>query len=142
MKGFGLIEIIVVVAIITVSLFGFLQAGIIALRLLRSEKENLETALLAKPLHDFIKFKAADERSSGQGIIFGTKPLEILIPYLKVLTKRSDLVVEPFGGSGSTLVASLKLNRRCFLMEKSPVYTEVILNRWEKTTGKKVNKIS
>ena len=91
---------------------------------------------------DFIDFKAADEKSSGQGIIFGTKPLEILIPYLKVLTKRGDLVVEPFGGSGSTLIASIKLNRRCFLMEKSPVYTEVILNRWEKTTGKKVRKIN
>lgn len=91
---------------------------------------------------DFVDFKAADEKSSGQGIIFGTKPLEILIPYLKVLTERDDLVVEPFGGSGSTLIASVKLNRRCFLMEKSPVYTEVILNRWEKTTGKKARKIN
>lgn len=86
---------------------------------------------------DFIDFNAADEKSSGQGIIFGTKPIEILIPYIKILTKRDQLVLEPFGGSGSTLIASTKLNRRCFLMEKSPVYAEVILNRWEKLTGKK-----
>jgi DNA modification methylase len=91
---------------------------------------------------DFIEFKAADEKSSGQGIIFGTKPLEILIPYIKVLTKRGDLIVEPFGGSGSTLMAATKMKRRCYLMEKSPVYAEVIRNRWEKLTGLKAEKIN
>lgn len=91
---------------------------------------------------DFIEHIAADEKSSGQGIIFGTKPLELLIPYIKVLTKRGDLVLEPFGGSGSTLIASLKLGRNCRIMEKSPVYAEVIKNRWEKHTGKKAKKIN
>jgi len=84
---------------------------------------------------DFISFVAADEKSSGQGIIFGTKPIEILIPYIKVLTKRDDLIVEPFGGSGSTLIAAEKMKRRCFLMEKSPVYCEVIKKRFERFTG-------
>ncbi len=91
---------------------------------------------------DFIDFNASDEKSSGQGVIFGTKPIEILIPYIKILTKRDQLVLEPFGGSGSTLIASTKLKRRCFIMEKSPVYAEVIMNRWEKLTGKKRVKIS
>ena len=91
---------------------------------------------------DFVEYKAADEKSSGQGIIFGTKPLEILIPYIKVLTKRNALVLEPFGGSGSTLIASVKLGRRCFIMEKSPIYVEVILHRWERITGKKRVKIN
>lgn len=90
---------------------------------------------------DFIDFKAADEKSSGQGIIFGTKPLEILIPYLKVLTKRGDVVVEPFGGSGSTLMAAEKLKRTCYIMEKSPVYAEVIMKRYEKLTGTKRKKL-
>lgn len=90
---------------------------------------------------DYVDFKASDEKSSGQGIIFGTKPVEILIPYLKVLTKREDLVIEPFGGSGSTLIAAEKLKRRCFVMEKSPVYSEVIKHRWEKLTGGKAVKI-
>jgi len=91
---------------------------------------------------DFIDHIAADEKSSGQGVIFGTKPLELLIPYIKVLTKRGDLVLEPFGGSGSTLIASLKLGRNCRIMEKSPVYTEVIKGRWERHTGKKAKKIN
>src|SRR3989344_5322606 len=90
---------------------------------------------------DFVEFKAADEKSSGQGIISGTKPVEILIPYIKVLTERGDLIVEPFGGSGSTLIAAEKLKRRCYLMEKSPVYCEVIKKRWEKLTGGKAEKI-
>lgn len=90
---------------------------------------------------DFIDYNACDEKSSGQGIIFGTKPLEILIPYIKVLTKRDDLIVEPFGGSGSTLIAATKMKRRCYLMEKSPVYAEVIRNRWERMTGQKAKLI-
>ena len=90
---------------------------------------------------DYIEYKAADEKSSGQGIIFGTKPLELLIPYIKVLTKRDDLIFEPFGGSGSTLIASIKLKRRCYVMEKSPVYAEVIKKRWEKFTGLTAKKI-
>ncbi len=91
---------------------------------------------------DFIEHVAADKKSSGQDIVFGTKPIELLVPYIKVLTKRNDLVLEPFGGSGSTLIASLKLNRRCYVMEKSPVYAEVILRRWQKHTGKTAVKLN
>jgi len=90
---------------------------------------------------DFIEYVASDEKHSGQGVIFGTKPVEILIPYIKMLTKRGDLVVEPFSGSGSTLIASTKMKRRCYGMEKSPVYVEVIIKRWEKLTGMKAKKI-
>jgi len=91
---------------------------------------------------DFIEYVASDEKHSGQGVIFGTKPVEILIPYIKVLTKRNNLIVEPFGGSGSTLIAATKMKRRCYIMEKSPVYTEVIIKRWEKLTGLKAKKIN
>src|SRR3989338_8600607 len=91
---------------------------------------------------DFIEHIASDEKSSGQGVIFGTKPVEILVPYLKVLTKRDDVVLEPFGGSGSTAVAALKLKRRAFVMEKSNVYAAVIIARIEKLTGEKIRKVS
>lgn len=122
--------------------------------LLQEEYENALFATSGKPHWesyekgkkicptDYIDFKAADEKSSGQGIIFGTKPLEILIPYIKVLTKRGDIIIEPFSGSGSTLIAAIKMNRRCYAMEKSPVYTAVILRRWELETGKKPIKIN
>jgi len=90
---------------------------------------------------DFIEYNAADEKSSGQAIVFGTKPTPILVPYIKVLTKRGDLVLEPFGGSGSTLIAAQTLKRRCYVMEKCPIYAEVIRNRWEKFTGQKAQLI-
>lgn len=90
---------------------------------------------------DFIDFDSADDRHSGQGIIFGTKPLEVLIPYLKVLTRRGDVVIEPFGGSGSTLIACEKLKRTCYLMEKVPTYAQVIIKRWETLTGQKAKRL-
>lgn len=122
--------------------------------LFQSEYENALFATSGKPHWegyekgkkiqptDYIEYVASDEKSSGQGIIFGTKPIEILIPYIKVLTKREDLIIEPFGGSGSTLIAARKLKRRCYVMEKSNVYCEVIKNRWEKLTGQEARKIS
>lgn len=122
--------------------------------LFQNEYENALFAISGKPHWepykkgkkycptDFIQFKASDEKNSGQGIIFGTKPIEILIPYIKVLTKRDDLIIEPFGGSGSTMIAAEKLKRRCYVMEKSPVYCEVVKKRWEKLTGKKGVKIN
>ena len=91
---------------------------------------------------DFVEFIAADEKSSGQGVVFGTKPIEILLPYVKFFTKRGDIVLEPFGGSGSTAVAALKLKRRVRVMEKSNVYAAVIIARIEKLTGEKVKKVS
>jgi DNA modification methylase len=116
-------------------------------KLLENEYETALYAIAGKPHWehygrnkrfiptDFIEYHASDEKSSGQGIVFGTKPVEILIPYIKVLTKRHDIIVEPFGGSGSTLIASTKMQRRCFIMEKSPVYAHVIMKRWSNLTG-------
>ncbi len=121
--------------------------------LLQNEYETALYAISGKPQwegyekgkkvqpSDHITFRASDEKHSGQGIVFGCKPVEILIPYIKVLTKRDDLVIEPFGGSGSTLIACEKLKRRCNIIEKSPVYAEVIRHRWEKLTGEKGVKI-
>jgi DNA modification methylase len=121
--------------------------------LLQGEYENALYATSGKPHFepyekgkkicptDFISHVAADQKSSGQSIIFGTKPVELLIPYLKVLTRRGDVIVEPFGGSGSTAAASFKLKRRFRLMEKSHVYTAVILNRLTKLTGVTPKKI-
>ena len=90
---------------------------------------------------DFIEYVASDAKSSGQGVVFGTKPLEILIPYVKVLTKRGDLVIEPFGGSGSSGAAAITMKRRCYTMEKVPAYAEIIRRRWSKLLGQKPKKI-
>jgi DNA modification methylase len=49
----------------------------------------------------------------------------------------SENVFDPFLGSGSTLIAAEQLNRKCYGLEISPQYCDVIVARWEKLTGKK-----
>ena len=87
-------------------------------------------------VNDHITWSAATGKSGGQSIIFGTKPIQILVPYLKILSPRNGIVMEPFCGSGSTIIASEIMKRRCFAIEISDIYAEVILARWERFTGK------
>ena len=93
-------------------------------------------------INDHITWSAANEKSSGQSIIFGTKPLQILVPYIKILSPRGGIVMEPFGGSGSTLIACEIMKRKCRAIEIEPMYAEVIINRWEKFTNQKAIKIN
>lgn len=65
------------------------------------------------------------------------KPIELVERSLNHSTKKNDLVVDLFGGSGSTLIACEKLGRRCYMMELEPKYIDVIIRRFEKFTGKK-----
>lgn len=58
------------------------------------------------------------------------------------LVKNSKTVYDPFGGSGSTLIACEQLNRKCYMMEIDPQYVRVIIARWEKLTGKKSVKLA
>jgi DNA modification methylase len=55
---------------------------------------------------------------------------------------QGHLVVDPFLGSGSTLIACEKTNRRCFGMEIDPHYVDIIVARWEKFTGQKATLLS
>lgn len=58
------------------------------------------------------------------------------------LLSGSKSIFDGFGGSGSTLIACEKTNRRCFMMELDPHYCDVIVARWEKYTGKKAELIN
>jgi len=90
---------------------------------------------------DHITWTASTEKSEEQSVIFGAKPIQILVPYIKVLSPREGIVMEPFGGSGSTIIACEIMRRRCRAIEIVPLYGEVILARWEKFTGQKARKI-
>lgn len=65
------------------------------------------------------------------------KPVKLSYMAIENVTSNNQLVLDLFGGSGSTLIACELLNRRCFMMELDPYYCSVIINRWEKTTEKK-----
>jgi DNA modification methylase len=57
-------------------------------------------------------------------------------------SQREEICIDTFGGSGSTLIACEKTNRKCRMMEIDPVYCQVIIDRWEKFAGKKAEKIN
>ena len=68
------------------------------------------------------------------------KPLTLHERPLSRCSKVNDAVLDLFGGSGSTLLACEQMRRRAFLVEKSPVFCQVIINRYEKFTEDKAIK--
>jgi len=65
------------------------------------------------------------------------KPIELIENQLQIGSNKNSIVVDLFGGSGSTLIACEKTNRYARLMELDPKYCDVIVKRWEDFTGKK-----
>ena len=70
------------------------------------------------------------------------KPIRLIANALQNSSKENDLIIDFFGGSGSTLIACEQLNRVCYMMELDPKYCDVIIKRWENLTGQKAVKIS
>ena len=64
------------------------------------------------------------------------KPVELVERALSNSSKAGDVVIDCFGGSGSTLIACEKNNRHSRLMELDPKYCDVIIKRWQEFTGK------
>lgn len=65
------------------------------------------------------------------------KPIDLLVYLIKNSSKENQLIVDLFGGSGSTLIAAEQTQRTCYTMELDPKYCDVIVKRWENLTGQK-----
>jgi hypothetical protein len=65
------------------------------------------------------------------------KPLAMIERCIRSSSEENAIVIEPFLGSGTTLIAAEKTNRKCYGMEISPKYCDVIIQRWENATGQK-----
>ncbi len=63
------------------------------------------------------------------------KPVDLMVRAIEHSTKSACLVLDLFGGSGSTLIACEQTGRRANLMEIEPIYCDVIVKRWENLTG-------
>jgi site-specific DNA-methyltransferase (adenine-specific) len=70
------------------------------------------------------------------------KPIELVGRAIKNSSKKYDVVLDCFGGSGSTLIACEQLNRKCYMCELDPHYVDVIIDRWEQFTGEKAVKLN
>ena len=63
------------------------------------------------------------------------KPLKLMGRLIKNSTRPGEIVLDPFGGSGSTMMAAEQLGRACYMVELDPAYIDVIVKRWETLTG-------
>ena len=70
------------------------------------------------------------------------KPIELCARAITNSSNKNNIVYEPFGGSGSTLIASEQTERICYCMEIDAKYCDVIIKRWETFTGNKAEKIN
>ena len=92
------------------------------------------------------------EFSNWNGALFGNTDNAVMHPTQKPVgmigflilsySDKGNLVLDLFGGSGTTLIAAEQLGRKCYMMELDPHYCDVIIARWEKLTGKKAIKIA
>ena len=67
-------------------------------------------------------------------------PVKLPARAIELTTNKNDIVIDCFGGSGTTLIACEKTERKCYMMELDPRYCDVIIERWEELTGKKAKK--
>lgn len=65
------------------------------------------------------------------------KPVDMLCQLIKNSSEENQIILDLFGGSGSTLIACEQMNRTCYTMELDPKYCDVIVKRWEALTGLK-----
>ncbi len=68
------------------------------------------------------------------------KPVDLLRKLVRNSTQENEIVLDLFGGSGSTLIACEQQRRKCYTMEIDPIYCEAIINRWEQLTGEEAKR--
>ncbi|MGE3744469.1 MAG: site-specific DNA-methyltransferase [Sphingomonadaceae bacterium] len=71
-----------------------------------------------------------------------SKPISLISEALKDCSKRGGLILDPFGGSGTTIMAAERTGRRAAVMEIEPRYVDVAIRRWQKATGKSAYRAS
>lgn len=70
------------------------------------------------------------------------KPVAMVADAIKDCSNRDDIVLDPFGGSGTTLIAAEKSGRKARLIEIDPLYCDVIIRRWQEMTNLSAVKMS
>ena len=81
--------------------------------------------------------KTSQEERKNTGGHATPKPIALCSRAIKSSSREGEIVLDVFGGSGSTLIACEQLNRKCYMCELDPRYIDVIIERWENLTGEK-----
>ena len=89
------------------------------------------------PAANYVKRDSGDDKVAHPA----QRPLKLVNDYIKNSSLQGDLVLDVFGGSGTTMASAHVCNRRCNMMELDPQYVQVIVDRMEKLTGQKAVKL-
>jgi len=103
-------------------------------------KENNSRAIGTKEFRGTVSnvyAGSAQRKNEYAEIHSATFPVEFASHFIKNFTNECNSVLDVFGGTGTTLIACEQLNRKCYMCELDPRYVDVIIERWEKFTGKK-----
>ena len=91
---------------------------------------------------DFARPEQNEAGDEDEATVHGTqKPVECMRRPILNNSARGDAVYEPFCGSGTTLIACEKRKRICYAMDTEPKWVQVTINRWERLTGWKAEKL-
>ncbi len=119
-----------------------------------NEQDFMWVTAFAGHSHRFVKRLTKDERRKwGYAGIWEFSPVRankdhpamfpVELPWrcIKMHSDINGIVLEPFSGSGTTIIACEQTSRKCFAMELSPVYCDLAVKRWEQFTGEKAVKV-
>jgi hypothetical protein len=103
-----------------------------------------QPASRALPLANFhgtignvIRIDPRKEKNESSEVHRAVMPVALADWFIENVIPSAGMVVDPFGGSGTTLIACEKLNKPCRMIELDPIYCDVIVARWEQATGQK-----
>ena len=105
------------------------------------KKDELKE-LLQKFMEEFPSTVIEEKKPSRSEDHPTMKPIALLARQIKNSSRKGEIVLDIFGGSGSTLIACEQLGRRCYMVELDPAYCDVIIKRFEEFTGQKAEKIN
>ena len=108
----------------------------------KMKKEEMRD-LLRKIYDEGISTTVLREKKPAVSALHPTmKPVPLIARLIKNSSRRGDIILDSFGGSGTTLIAAEQLGRRCAIMELDPHYCDVIIERWERFTGGKAVRVN
>ena len=108
-------------------------------KLTKEEMKALLKAMLEDKATNTIQYENKPSSSKEHPTM---KPIKLMAPLIRNSSRQENIVLDLFGGSGSTLMACEQINRACYMMELDEKYIDVIITRRENFTGLKAVKVA
>ena len=104
------------------------------------KKEELLSLL--RKIHDLPSTAIREQMVQSCDLHPTMKPVKLMGRLILYSSREGEIVLDPFGGSGTTLIAAEQTGRACRMIELSPTYCQTIIKRWEEATGEQAVKVS